>query len=158
MKKEFTYTELHNKAVTLYHKMMMSFLFIALLNFIGAIMGTVRGDTSYFPCLVSNTLLFSLVSNYIENIILLTIVNSAISLAFSAIFIVIWWMTKTGKIKAIIVGSAFYLIDVILLFVFYFHDSYLIPQLLLHILMMVFIVVGILNYYHIFEIERKFKK
>lgn len=157
MKKEYTYTELHNRAVTSYHKMMMSFLFIGLLNVVGAVMGFIR-NSGYFPSLVGNALLFSLISNYVDSVILLTIINGVISVAFSAIFIVIWMMTKTGKIKAIITGAILYFIDTILLFIFYFNDSYLIPQLILHVIMIVFIAIGILNYYHIFAIEKKFKK
>ena len=157
MKKEYTYKELHNHAVTSYHKMMMSFLFIGLLNVIGALMGSLK-NINFFPSLVSNALLFNIISEHIENVALLTLINGAISIVFSAIFLVIWALTKTGKLKAIIVGLSLYVIDTILLFIFYFHDSYLIPQLLLHILVIVFIAVGIANYYHIFEIEKKFKK
>ena len=157
MKKEYTYKELHNRAVTSYHKMMMSFLFIGLLNAVGAIMGSLR-NTGYFPSLIGDALLFNLISGYVENKALLTLINGVIGIAFSSIFILIWSMTKTGKIKAIIVGLSLYVIDTILLFIFYFNDSYLIPQLLLHILLIVFIAVGIANYYHIFAIEKKFKK
>ena len=157
MKKEYTYKELHNHAVTSYHKMMMSFLFIGLLNVVGAILGSLK-NTGYFPSLVGNILLFNLISSHVESTALLTLINGVISISFSSIFLVIWVMTKTGKIKAIIAGLSIYTADTILLFIFYFHDSFLIPQLLLHILMIVFIAVGIANYYHIFAIEKKFKK
>ncbi len=157
MKKTYTYSELHNQAVTSYHKMMMSFLFIGILNVIGAIMGVLKNPT-YFPSLVSNVLLFHLLSNYITNIILRTLVNGAISMVFSAIFLVIWVLTKNGNLKAIIIGLVLYFIDTILLLIFQFDNNFLIPQLLLHILMIVFIGVGIANYYHIFAIEKKFKK
>lgn len=157
MKKEYTYRELHNKAVTNYHKMMMAFLFVGILNFIGAVLGSIKGLT-YFPSLVSNILLFNLLSNYIESTVLLTFVNVLISIIFSAIFVLIWSLTKVGKFKAIIWGLVIYLIDTILMFIFFINDSYLIPQILLHLLMIGFITVGITNYYHVFAIERKFKK
>lgn len=156
-KKSYTYKDLHNKAVTYYHKFMSTFIILAILNFVGVLLSLMRGNNDFFPSMISNILIFRLLSNVIENGILFYVLIITISILFSSIFIIIWSLSKNGNIKAIISGAALYLVDSILLFIFYIDDSYLIPQLFLHVIIIILMVLGIVNYYHILAIERKFK-
>lgn len=156
--KEYTYSELHNLTLRNYQKGMMAFLFVGLLNFIGTIIGILKSGNGYFPSLLMDILIFNVLDASITNIYLRLLVNGAISIATSFIFVLIWGLTRSGKIKAIITGLSIYFVDTILIFIFYLDNSYLIPQLLLHVIVIIFMAYGIANYYHLFAIERKFKK
>ena len=157
-KKTYTYSELHNRAVSSYRKAMTSLAFVGVMNLLGPILYLVRNNTGYFPSLVSNVLLFRILSNTSISDALYVFLTFCIALVFSVAFIVVWASAISGNLKAVITGSVLYLIDTILLFIFYLQDSYLIPQLLLHVIVIAFLIAGILNYYHVYAIERKFKK
>ncbi len=156
--KTYTYSELHNRAVRSFRKAMSAFAFIAIMNFLGPILYLIKGNTGYFPSLISNVLIFRLLSNTSISDAIYIMLTIIIGIIFSVIFILVWVPAKSGNIKAIITGSVLYLLDTILLFIFYLQDSYLIPQLFLHVIIIAFLIAGILNYYHVFAIERKFKK
>lgn len=158
--KKYDYATAHNKAVTLYQKCSMVIFFIALLNITGAITGCFNRQNTlhFFPSLVSNVLIFRLLSNLSLNIIVNSILNVAISIGFGAIFAWLWYMAKRGKILAIYFAFGLYLLDVIIMFIFFRGEGTFMTQLLLHLLIIGFLIAAVMFYYQVLDIEKKFKK
>lgn len=157
-KKTYTYAELHNKTLLNYRKVLSSFIFVAILNVLGIIMNVIRVDNGYFPSLISNVLIFNFLSQVISSRALFIFLSLLISFVFSAVFILIWLFAKNGNFKVLITGIILYVADTTILFVFYLGERYLLPQLALHIIILIFLILSLVNYYHLLAIERKFHR
>lgn len=157
-KKTYTYAELHNRTVLNYRKVLSSFIFVAILNVLGIIMNVIRVDNGYFLSLISNVLIFNLLSQTVSSRALFIFLSLLISFVFSAVFILIWLFAKNGNLKVLITGIVLYVADTTLLFVFYLGERYLFPQLALHIIILIFLILSLVNYYHLLAIERKFHR
>lgn len=158
LKHNYTYKDAHNRAVNTYQRCVIVILFIGLLNVAGAITGSFKAEAvaQYFPSLISNILLFRLISYLKLNIILEIIINVAISIAFACGFATLWFFAKKGKRIPLYVSIGYYLLDTILIFIFFGHEPTLVVQIVLHIIVLMFLIFGIVSYHQIFAIEKKY--
>ena len=93
--KTYTYSELHNRAVRSFRKAMSAFAFIAIMNFLGPILYLIKGNTGYFPSLISNVLIFRLLSNTSISDAIYIMLTILIGIVFSFIFILVWMPAKS---------------------------------------------------------------
>lgn len=156
--KGYTYKEAHNKAVTSFQKNITTFFWIALLNLTGSLIGVIKTNIHYFPALPTNVFLFRLIDTLQGDIILLSIAKMVVAVIFSSAFFVIYLLAKRAKKYALFAGIGIYAADTILLFIYMLGENIFIPQVVVHLVVMTLLVFATTSYYHVFAIEKLYKK
>lgn len=129
----------------------------------------VNSGYQYSLCFGTNALIFRLLESYAFNKfvgeamseIVFVIIIVIIAILFSGIIVYLSVLASQGKKWALFTQSIFYIVDtgaIIGNYIIGEHISILWIQVALHIVILFFVVISIYQYYHLFAIERIYKK
>lgn len=174
-KKQISYVDAHNKAVKTYKRSSLFIFWGGIVNAISTILAVfnignianseLAASYRYSLNFTFNRFLFNAIEYSDLNIVVQIILILLIAFSSSALLAFVGYSASLGKIKFLIGGGIFYLIDFILTFIydnifpFLFEKSFnwtlYAFSIATHVVILGFIVVAIINYYKVIHIEKK---
>ena len=177
-KKGMSYVDAHNKAVKTYKRSSLFILWGGIINIFGAIMGVFNFGKSeisefginyrYSLSLASNRFIFNSLEYSEINVILSSFIVILVAIATAALLAIIGYLANKGNIKYLMIGMGIYIGDFIFTFIY---DNLLLGSLgafelgfnwtiyafsiAIHSIILIFIVIAIINYYQVLNIEKK---
>ena len=178
-KREISYIDAHNKAVKHYQKASLFLLYAGVLGLFAAIIGVVQMATTQVEVLPgefnwpSSGFALSLsLQIYLDSLllahldqVLASFLIIILSLVFGSLFGFLGYFATRGRRIFLIIGLALYFLDFIFMFFFYhlnlgsvgFVWTNYAFSLALHVIVIGFAIAGLVFYYQVFDIEKKFK-
>ena len=179
-RKEVSYVDAHNKAVKLYQKATLFFMWAGILCVFAAVIGVIQsaagasnGNITDFTWPSSGFALSLSINIYLSylflsslDMVMANFLIILISLVLGAGFALIGVFSARGKLWLLITGLALYLLDFALSFFVYFASplsSYFVWTnyaftLALHVVILAAGIVALIEYYRVLDIEKRFTK
>ena len=172
-KRQTSYVDAHNRAVSLYKKSASALIWAGIFNVVGSIFFTVSSNNNIsnflgtFLCLGMNTFIFSLPQTYsflVNGIPWSAILYIAVSLAFSAIYCMLGLFSLNGNKIFLYSGISLYFLDWVFLIMCYFFETpgitndtiYLLIGV--HLIITIFLLIALYQRYKVIELDKKRKE